>query len=134
MDKSYFMGHRQRLTAPRHTWTVEQMGKGSQATAIAGVALLCGFATVVLTLVVLFVFHSTALLSSCSLSPSGKQYACTPQTWRWVVTATGVLGTVAGGVCTSLAFRHQTRSHDNAAAPVGQLADCVAGPRLESRK
>jgi hypothetical protein len=108
------------------------MGKGSQGVAIAGVAILSGFIAVVLTVVALVLFHQAGIfLSSCAVSPSGRQYACTPQTWKWVLTVAGVLGAGVGAVVASLVFRHQTRSHDKAAPPVGQLSDCTSSRRFE---
>src|SRR5665213_1432432 len=51
------------LTPLRHTGKVEQMGRGAQGLAIAGVAVLCGFVAAVLAVVVLFLIHSHLLFS-----------------------------------------------------------------------
>ena len=119
------------LTPLRHTGNVEQMGRVSRGVTIAGVAVLCGFVAMVLTVVVTFLLHTPALLSACSISRPGGQQVCTPPTWEWLVLSAGIVGALAGGVVTQLILGHQTRSHAKAAPPVGQLSDCVPPRQLD---
>jgi hypothetical protein len=122
---------RPELTTLRHTGNVEQMGRVARGVAIAAVAALCGFVTMVLTVVATFLLHSPALLSTCSSRLGGPQ-VCTPETWKWLVLSAGVVGAVAGGVVTQLILRHQARALAKAAPPVGQLSDCVPRRQLDA--
>ena len=94
-------------------------------------AALCGIVAMVLTVVVTFLLNTPALLSTCSFSRPGGSQVCTPMTWEWLVLGAGVVGAVAGGITTSLVFRHQARSRASVAPPVGQLSDCVPARQLE---